>query len=137
MPAVPRDLEGLKQALTDALGITSSEPDEQLVQAYRLTLCLGWERMEAIVGPLGARAIMGHAVKVASRRQPLVALVSVHDDGPDLSALEAHALQEGYQEVCDDLKELCAAMLQTLLELTGEVLAAPLLQELRNHRGVG
>lgn len=136
MAEVPRNPEELRLSIAAALGITPERcGQEQVLEAYRYALACTWERMEAVVGTLGARAILEHAVKIASTRYPAVALVTVGDYGPDLVKLEAELASNPVQ-LCRCLRELYLATFLTLQKLTGQVVVGPLLDEIR-HRQAG
>ncbi len=133
MSTVPDDPKILEETLVSALGITPEQPAERQTAVYQRALHLCWERMENVVGRLGAKAIAEHAVKLASRRQPQIASMSVTESGLDFSPLMAEASRNGYEGVGNGLRELCVAVFRTLVELTGDVLAAPLLEEFKRQ----
>lgn len=105
------------------------------MEAYRYALRVTWIRMEAVLGSGGAKAILQYAVNVASRRYPEAALVGVGDDGPDLSRVSGEVSNEDLRDLCKALQELFFTTFRTLAELTGEVIARPLLEELRPPEG--
>ncbi len=133
MASPPGGLESLKQTVYETLDILSERCGNSLGHHYRLALRSSWERMEMVVGTGGAVAIVRHAVKVASRQRPEIALVTVGDAGPDLSPMEQKISQAGPEDSCACLRELCLAVFLTLAELTGDVLLSPLLKELREQ----
>ena len=133
---LPRDPEGLKQTVLAALSVAPQESDpRQAVERYRYALQLIWTRVGTVVGSDGARAILEYAARIASQVQPEAALVEVGEDGPDLSKLDLQASGEEMAHLCRALRELYLATFRTIVELTGEVVARPLLEELQQHQG--
>lgn len=133
--AVPEgDVEAWGRAIDTILGLGPEDcGQEDVLDSYRLLLHRTWERMVLLVGPLGARAVMQHAVKVASGRHPAIAAVAVAEDGPDLSKLEKSASPEQSEVHCRGVRDLCVATFQTLTELTGDVVVGPLLRKMEER----
>lgn len=134
MAGVPHDPEALKRALALTIGVSPDECDSgQIVAEYEFLLHQSWNAMEPLVGRMGARAITEHSIKKAAKDQPAASLVAVTENGPDISALLARHRDE--PEACLSLIELCTAVFLTMMELTGEVIAAPLLEAIARERG--
>lgn len=134
MAEVPYDPQDLKQMLARVVGVSPDECDrKQTIAAYEFVLRQSWSDMEMLVGKMGARAIVEHSVGRAARARPTVGLVSVTDDGPDISPLMAQ--HEAGTEACLCLLELCMVIFSTLIQLTGEVITGPLLEKIARERG--
>lgn len=132
--AVPSEPEALRQAIVGALGLSGDGcVDAGAAEGYRYAVRMAWVRMERVVGRMGASAIIEHAGKAAARRRPRVALVTVGEEGPDLSPLE----DVDPTSACESLEELCVATFRTLVELTGDVVSSQVLDDLRAWRSGG
>ncbi|MCL4532030.1 MAG: hypothetical protein M1582_02375, partial [Actinobacteria bacterium] len=129
-----RDPQAIRHMLALVAGISPEECDrEETVAVYEFVLRESWIDMEALVGKMGARAIVEHSVGRAARERPAVGLVAVTENGPDISPLLAQ-YQAG-AEACRCLLELCTVVFLTMIQLTGEVIAAPLLEKIARERG--
>lgn len=135
MVSTPREPASLGQSIRDAFDSAIGNRDTQYaIDSYRWALFRSWDRMEMVVGRGGAAAVIGHAAGRVARGCPEAALVQVGEDGIDLSRLEARMLEENPEGYRECLAELCAAVLETLGELTGDVLLAPLLAEIQGRQ---
>ncbi len=130
-----RDRTSLLQALHSVMGPGQADPDPQhAVDFYRSALTLSWTHMSRVVGVMGAKTIVDYGTRVASRKFSELKLVGVSDEGMDFAALLSSdsGADPGNRAAC--MEELCLTVFETLRELTGDVIVAPILERLKEQQ---
>jgi hypothetical protein len=109
----------------------------EVVARYETTLTFLWKHTAPLLGNAGASAVLGRAIKLAERQQPLAGRVALGARGPDLSSLRTHAADPACapEEVAQALSSLCLEFFQTLYDLTGTPLTDSLLRQLEESAG--
>ncbi len=131
MTDLPSGPEELRELLRGLLGTKADGCDRNpKPDAYLFTLSRCWDRMEMLVGPMGARAILDHSISLAAKQHPWVTRLAVEDASPGPPGLGMDRSLADQQELCSGLEQLCVKLLQTLVELTGNVVVGPVLAEL-------
>ncbi len=95
-----------------------------------------WEFNSRLLGDGGARAVLARAVSLAVADAPLLQKVTVNKKGLDSSQLREHVENAGCDagEVLNSFIHLGEMIFFTLADLTGDLMTAPLLQQLERDK---
>lgn len=126
--------ESLRASLNAPLGAASTRGNPRAaIDFYRCVVQQTWTHTSAIVGTMGARAVVEHSARSVSRQFPDASRIVVTEEGVDLSELLASENGADPDHVRECLEELCMATFQVLADLTGDVILGPLLVSLKTQ----
>lgn len=145
MPASPPDLIGVagrtylvtwaqrpeEELLARLVGahIPPGATADALLAAHEEVLRGLWEQLTPLVGNLGARTIFGRAIRVASRREPLLGQCKATEAGLELGPLRAEAMRLEHAAASQAVETLSKTVVEVVHELLGPGLLLALLDD--------